>query len=169
MSDVIVRVGDIGGLIAVDTAVVGDLARLMHSTRAQALRLGTFLNETKPIKLLHRDGESKPSEPIVLRLGNYLSGGAPNGVCPRAFEQHQIAWHLLWPGMVSRCCDCHPGGTAEAGPCATAATGSEVTGSETPPEAAAPEVVAPEAGAPEPAAPEAAASEVVAATQPPPS
>lgn len=41
-----------------------------------ALRLGTFLNETKPIPALHRDDTepSVPSEPIVLRLGNYLNG-----------------------------------------------------------------------------------------------
>ena len=49
-----------------------------------ALRLGTFLNETKPIGLLHRrkDGGAEDaddpetlassSEPLVLRLGNYL-------------------------------------------------------------------------------------------------
>ena len=58
------------------------------SAPLQALRLGTFLNETKPVKVLHRgEGQpsassdpsdpSEPKDPIVLRLGNYLSGGAP--------------------------------------------------------------------------------------------
>jgi hypothetical protein len=48
---------------------------------AQALRLGTFLNETKPIGLLHRskpegeEPEGEPRVPLVLRLGNYLNGG----------------------------------------------------------------------------------------------
>lgn len=46
-----------------------------------ALRLGTFLNETKPIPVLHRDDddEREPAKPIVLRLGNYLNGSA--GAC----------------------------------------------------------------------------------------
>lgn len=53
---------------------------LTHPVVVQALRLGTFLNETKPIKALHksvREGQEKdavPSNPLVLRLGNYLNG-----------------------------------------------------------------------------------------------
>ena len=44
----------------------------------QALRLGTFLNETKPLKFLHsagEEGDKDEKEPLVLRLGNYLNGG----------------------------------------------------------------------------------------------
>ena len=61
------------------------VALRLCSAPLQALRLGTFLNETKPVKVLHRgegqpspsSGPSDPSDPMVLRLGNYLSGGAP--------------------------------------------------------------------------------------------
>jgi len=47
---------------------------------AQALRLGTFLAETKPLKFLHASdaeaGAPAPSgAPLVLRLGTYLNGG----------------------------------------------------------------------------------------------
>ena len=48
----------------------------------QALRLGTFLNETKPIGLLHRrEGEdsNSPSKPLVMRLGDYLNGESIDG------------------------------------------------------------------------------------------
>ena len=53
----------------------------LSSITLQALRLGTFLNETKPIGLLHRnkasdsaDDSTSPSKPLVLRLGDYLNG-----------------------------------------------------------------------------------------------
>ena len=41
----------------------------------QALRLGTFLNETKPLKILHGSESAESAVPLVLRLGNYLNGG----------------------------------------------------------------------------------------------
>ena len=47
--------------------------RVLSFARLQALRLGTFLNETKPIGMLHRSEEAAdaaPSEPLILRLGN---------------------------------------------------------------------------------------------------
>lgn len=48
----------------------------------QALRLGNFLTETKPLKFLHKsDGEQAAgadtdAEPLVLKLGNYLNGAS---------------------------------------------------------------------------------------------
>jgi hypothetical protein len=48
----------------------------------QALRLGNYLTETKPLKFLHRgDGEwaaeaDNDAEPLVLKLGNYLNGAS---------------------------------------------------------------------------------------------
>lgn len=54
----------------------------IHHRLMQALRLGNFLTETKPLKFLHRgDGEHASdtdvnAEPLVLKLGNYLNGAS---------------------------------------------------------------------------------------------
>ena len=51
----------------------------------QALRLGNFLNETKPLNFLHSSPETR--DPYVLRLGRYLNNEpaappAPSGPPP---------------------------------------------------------------------------------------
>ena len=61
----------------------------------QALRLGNFINETQPIKVFHQGSDDasgeqpkEPKDPLVLRLGNYLSGSkeAPTSAEPPPVE-----------------------------------------------------------------------------------
>ena len=82
----------LGGVCGVSRA---KKRRALRTPCPQALRLGNFINETQPIKVFHQGSDDasgeqpkEPKDPLVLRLGNYLSGSkeAPTSAGPPPVE-----------------------------------------------------------------------------------